>query len=121
MRMRIGTVAAIGLATACLFATTTAIATPIHSPAQTNARRQTPAVTASCSRAVKYDGGTLQGGFYRYRDMTCHLARSIVRGYLEHGLAPHGYRCSYVPPRPSRPEGAILCTAGKPLVEFGSE
>jgi hypothetical protein len=85
------------------------------------AAQRTVAVTASCSRVVKYDRGAFQGGFYRYSDMSCHEARAIVRKYLEHGRAPRGFRCSSVSPRPSRPEGALLCTAGKPLVEFGSE
>jgi hypothetical protein len=79
------------------------------------------AIAASCSRVVKYDGGAFQGGFYRYRDMSCHEAHSIVREYFEHGLAPRGFRCSEVSPRPTRPEGATLCTSGRPLVEFAGE
>jgi hypothetical protein len=120
MRAHIGTIAAIGLVSACLLTTTTANGAPEYFPAQAGARQQT-AVTASCSRVVKYDHGAFQGGFYRYRDMTCRLAHSIVREYFEHGRAPRGYRCSYVSPRPSRPEGATLCAAGKPLVEFAGE
>lgn len=114
-------VTAIGLAATHLLAATTANATLDHFLAQAEARQQTPAFTASCSRVVKYDHDAFQGGFYRYRDMTCRLAHSIVQEYFEHGRAPRGYRCSNVSPRPSRPEGATLCTAGKPLVEFAGE
>jgi hypothetical protein len=87
----------------------------------TEAAQRALAITASCSRVVKYDGGAFQGGFYRYRDMSCHEAHSIVREYFEHGRAPRGFRCSEVSPRPTRPEGATLCTSGKPLVEFAGE
>jgi hypothetical protein len=79
------------------------------------------AIAVSCSRVVKYDGGNFEGGFYRYRDMSCGEARSIVREYLEHNRAPRGFRCSEVSPRSARPEGAMLCTSGEPLVEFASE
>jgi hypothetical protein len=121
MHGRIGTAATIGLAAGCLLGATPAIGDPAPSSLQVRSRQHARAVAASCSRAVKYNGGLLEGGFYRYRDMTCHLARSIVREYLEHGRAPRGFRCSEISPRPSRPGGATLCTAGKPLVEFGSE